>query len=484
MAKNISIFRITGNKDPKEQEDSQISDDIDGGSQVFNDNIDIFMKQIPKEDKQAGIVTLLKIFGASDRSRQLRREIVSGWRLRGLKANYERLLERARVLRVLDKLAGQKRKAFYRFLLRLRDRQWEKKMEDLKNQKEQQLNEFTDNMKNLTLKQQGGVEIGKDVFDRFKDYEKQITDLKSTVKLNNTKLQKLRDQNVKNSENKQARVELVRLRRENKVLGSENETQKLLLEQLQLAKLENAEKIKQMQAQLDVFERNNQLKNLSKFSKIRFLLKVQKSIELKLKTSAFIRLNQNAKRARRAMEQVAERLRARLLLVTRERNCGADLRKTFLKWLVKSHPQLLYSSIKKLAITAKLREQVAIWRLRSLIDKPIEKKVSEAVKAIKRLKGFQQLQRLVERRRVREGVHLLNQLNPHHQNAEQQKIKTLLVDVFRERMLAELKRAVGKFRANLRFQRQTLAKLKFAQRVKQQQAVQKLKERSQKVLQF
>lgn len=72
-----------------------------------------------------------------------------------------------------------------------------------------------------------------------------------------------------------------------------------------------------------------------------------------------------------ALENVTDRIKARLLIQTRNLNCGKDIRKSFLKWMIKSNPDLLRNLISKFAVNAKINPIVSIWRMKKMVFKPI-----------------------------------------------------------------------------------------------------------------
>ncbi len=51
---------------------------------------------------------------------------------------------------------------------------------------------------------------------------------------------------------------------------------------------------------------------------------------------------------------VTQRIKARLLIQTRTLNCGQDIMKSYLKWMLKSRPDFIRESISKIPLTGRI----------------------------------------------------------------------------------------------------------------------------------
>lgn len=81
--------------------------------------------------------------------------------------------------------------------------------------------------------------------------------------------------------------------------------------------------------------------------------------------------------------------------------------KSYLKWMLKSRPDFIRESISKIPLTGRINQHVSFWRMKKLVVKPIVKKLSEAAKALRRLKGFFTLHRLMKNREYLDMYHFL-----------------------------------------------------------------------------
>lgn len=124
-------------------------------------------------------------------------------------------------------------------------------------------------------------------------------------------------------------------------------------------------------------------------SKTRYLDKTLQPILQRLKASAFLRLGRRASCHQPTLADASDRLKARMLLSLRNAICGQDLRKTFLRWMVKADSGLVSSAATKLAVNAKMSPYVAVWRLRFLHSQSRQPRMSQAARNARQAQGFE-----------------------------------------------------------------------------------------------
>lgn len=119
--------------------------------------------------------------------------------------------------------------------------------------------------------------------------------------------------------------------------------------------------------------------------KLRFFIKVMKLFEVRLVAFGFMKIFKRKEKAKEALVNVTQRIKARLLLQTRNLYCGQDIMWSYLKWMLKSKPDFLKESISKIPLYGKVNHQVAFWRMKKLVTKPIVKKLTDTAKTMRRL---------------------------------------------------------------------------------------------------
>lgn len=139
----------------------------------------------------------------------------------------------------------------------------------------------------------------------------------------------------------------------------------------------------------------------------------------------FMKIFKRKEKAKQSLLNVTQRIKARLLVQTRNLYCGQDIMKSYLKWMLKSKPDFLKESISKIPLYGKINHQVAFWRMKKLVTKPIVKKLSDSAKALRRLRGFYNLHLFMQYKRFLEAYNFLNKLNPHRGSMYTEKIKKI-----------------------------------------------------------
>ena len=147
--------------------------------------------------------------------------------------------------------------------------------------------------------------------------------------------------------------------------------------------------------------------------------------KIRLMAFGFMKIFKRKEKAKISLMNVTQRIKARLLIQTRNIYCGQDIMKSYLKWMLKSRPDFIRESISKIPLTGRINQQVSFWRMKKLVFKPIVKKLSESAKALRRLKGFFLLHKVFKNREFLEMYHFLMKLNPNHRNTQITKVENV-----------------------------------------------------------
>lgn len=182
--------------------------------------------------------------------------------------------------------------------------------------------------------------------------------------------------------------------------------EKKLLTEKQIAEIKNLKSLLSKQT-------------LNNFGKIRFFAKTMRSLTRGFLSNAMLKMLKRSLKAIEAIQNVGLRMKARLLDQTRQLNCGKDMHRNFLKWFIRSDNSVLREHMSKILINCKINNNIAIYRLKKLIQKPSRNKLSDAIKQLHRCKGSILMHDLFSKRANNFKKNFLNAINPNFKTSKE-----------------------------------------------------------------
>ena len=450
IATNFSVWHIAGYRDPNDEEKSdKLSEDIDESFSFINShqlNQNLFGPEIPEKLKPVIIKVLEKISTLYDQKLTNRVQLISKWRYLTLKKQIKSLKKQSTAIHTIHKYFLKKYSYFYKlrkFAVQCGDENERKKQIDYENEIESLKTQISELEKKALNGNQKKVKVAdpkienelkkikklyQEKIKEYMDLENELNKSKSLNKKNINQIKK-NSLNYQDSENKMAQLSNLLQKFKNKELDFKKKTeeQENLLNEKDEELKRNFTKLDSLMKELQILRSQNQVDSLSSFGKLRYFMKTMKYTILSLKSHAFTRIFKRKEKAKMALMNVTDRIKARLLIQTRNLNCGQDIRRSFLRWMVKANPDLLRELFTKVAITAKLNHQVALWRMKKLVAKPIVQKLPEAVKVVRRLKAFFILSQIFGDKEFKFKKHFVDTINPYHKTKEEQLLEKVLV---------------------------------------------------------
>lgn len=487
----FSLHHIGGYKDPNDKEESgNLSKDIDDSFEFLKPNAlnqNLFGPEIPENLKPTIIKVLEKISTFHDQKVANRIELISKWRLLRLAHKTEQLKAQVPALLTIQKYLRNKFNSFYALrnfaksfhtesistveVVKIQSNNiLEEEIFKLRNELETYKNSITKNGSIIRVERttptSSTITVG---------FEKEIQELKQKLKEKDETIRSLTEQIQQFSskefesmtQSADSHKEQLRLFKdqinelESRViaLNHENESKDSMLKEQYKNLLDTRSTMEKMHAELKKYKFDSNKTNLNTFGKVRFLNKVLRGFVNQLKTYTFYRMMKRTDRMLSSLKDVANRMKARMLIQTRTLNCGQDTRRSFLRWLIKSNPDLLRETFSKIVITSKISNHVAIWRLKHLVFKPIHTKLPEAVKAVRRLKAFFALTEMYNYKGMIEKKYFINQLNPNHMSSKEALLHRVFVERNKEYLRTVTKQAMNTLKEKVQVERRVLQRI-------------------------
>lgn len=106
------------------------------------------------------------------------------------------------------------------------------------------------------------------------------------------------------------------------------------------------------------------------------------------KLRAFMQIFANYIKDVRAMNEAPARLKGRLLLVMSQRYYGSDVKTSFQRWWIFTNRTYVRDCITRIALTARINHQTALWRFKGLVTKRMKYVLPEATKNLRLAKAL------------------------------------------------------------------------------------------------
>lgn len=172
--------------------------------------------------------------------------------------------------------------------------------------------------------------------------------------------------------------------------------------------------------------KSNEFSNLNK---ARFMRKVLENFQKKNKDFAFYTLlNVNAKRIK-ALQEVSNRIKGKLIMAMHKNFSGDQVKSSYYKWYVKSNPDLLKKLASNMLIKLQLSNQVAGWRLISLVR--THKQRDERAIMLKLAKGLMNLMSMTKIHQLQEARNAMQRMNPNHYTKKTKLLEKSLIRLLR-----------------------------------------------------
>lgn len=473
MVSNFSIHRVAGYEDPDQANKDKLSDDIDESfdfASTHKLNQNLFGPEIPEKLKPVITKVLEQISTFHDQKHANRIQLISKWRYLRLAHQVEKLKRQAPALNTLQKYLLRKYGIFYKLrsfaqfqstYSAYTSNEVIQKYKDEITTLKQQLSLNTSSFS----KQENGKKNHIDVEKELQNKDARISQLEKELK---TSLSTQMSKNGTGSSDEVSRLKEALRDMEAKMETLRNE----VVDKDKLLSVHNSAFKSPIRRRVRVAEETpeprpfsigdltkNLIGDLTKNGKLRYFVKILQRLQFKLKASGYTSMIKQYTAHKRALMNVTDRIKGRLLIQTRLLNCGQDIRRSFLKWLIKANPDFLRECFTKIGVTAKISHQIAIWRMKRLVFKPLHNKLPQAVKNIRTLKGFFILQNFFDFKNLINRKNAIYALNPNYKNK-----KILKVEAFVNRLCAngpngKLKAALCILRHNRKVQFNSISRI-------------------------
>lgn len=481
----FSLYHIGGYADPKDKDESEnLSKEIDDSFDFLknkNLNANSLGLEIKEELKPTITRVLQKISSFQEQKIKNRIDLINKWRLKCIKRKSEIQIIKMNTFQKLSKIEILKSNVFYK----LKNLVSHNPSEDsnLMNHNTFQLDfskNPSDNISHIfedikqepktnlikiekTIRQIGDNKQIEEFLQLKKEFDKQtvlIEQLKEELNSKQSNPNKFLLTNNDNTDTiEEFQKSISELEAKIILLSHENELkEKMMKEQYQLL-LETQTAMEKMHSELKKLKIANTVVTSQKIEKIRFLNQlIYKLLNIKL-SFAFKSIVRHSNKTATALNNVANRIKARILLQSRALACGEDTRRTFLRWMIKSNPDIIRDSVSKILITSKIRQQVAIWRMKKLIFKPIYSKIPEGVKTIRRLKAHFILTNLMNKNNLNQVKLSFDKMNPFKNTKKIMLLEKIIVKNNLEIQKNNKKHILKKLKQNVNVQKDIFKKL-------------------------
>lgn len=468
MVSNFSIHRVAGYEDPDQVSKGKLSDDIDESfdfASTHKLNQNLFGPEIPEKLRPVITKVLEQISTFHDQKLANRIQLISKWRYLRLANQVEKLRRQAPALNTLQKYLLRKYGIFYKLksfaqfqstYSAYTSNEVLQKYKDEVATLRQQLSLNTSGIS----KQENGKKPHTEVEREIKNRDARIVELENELKTS------LSTQNTKivPDGSELSRLKTVLNEMEAKMHALKND----IIDKDKLLSVQNSAVKSPIKRRVRIAEATPEpeptlkpvvIGDLNNNGKLRYFVKILSRLQFKLKASGYTSMIRQYTAHKRALQNVTDRIKGRLLIQTRLLNCGQDIRRSFLKWLIKANPDLLRECVTKIGVTAKLSHQVAIWRLKRLVFKPIHNKLPQAMLNIKILKGFFTLQNIIDMKNFIEIKNAVYTLNPNHKTKKILKIEAFINRIVKGSAKGKLRTALQALARNRKVQFNAISRI-------------------------